>query len=73
MWHRYSLNGSREISRPSTAKTTSEPMIMTEEDKKNFRVATMCWLCNEALGEDNVRDYCHFTGKYRGAAPLSAT
>lgn len=42
--------------------------VMTEEDKKDYEVATICWLCNDALGDDKVRDYCHFTGKYRGAA-----
>ena len=28
----------------------------------------MCWLCENLLGEDTVRDHDHLTGKYRGAA-----
>ena len=27
-----------------------------------------CHICNEELGEDRVRDHCHLSGKFRGAA-----
>ncbi|CAG2236015.1 unnamed protein product [Mytilus edulis] len=30
--------------------------------------STICWLCEESLEDDKVRDHCPFTGKYRGAA-----
>ena len=43
-------------------------MIFTEEDKKQFNKASDCWICGEELGNDRVRDHCHFTGQYRGAA-----
>ena len=43
-------------------------MIFTEEDKKQFNKASDCWICGEALGNDRVRDHCHFTGRYRGPA-----
>ena len=29
---------------------------------------TNCQICNEELGEDRVRDHCHQSGKFRGAA-----
>ena len=43
-------------------------MIFTEEDQKQFNKALDCWICGEALENDRVRDHCHFTGRYRGAA-----
>ena len=29
---------------------------------------TLCHICNEELDRDRVRDHCHLTGKFRGAA-----
>ena len=43
-------------------------MIFTKEDKKQFNTASDCWICGEELGNDRVRDHCHYTGRYRGAA-----
>ena len=43
-------------------------IVFTEEDKKQFKSETECWLCREPLNGDKVRDHCHYTGKYRGAA-----
>ena len=49
----------------------SKPMEITPEEQAQFDDATKCWVCggNFDLCEDRkVRDHCHFTGKYRGAA-----
>ena len=54
-------------------------MIFTKEDNINFDNATKCWICSgesnaDDLANENkrkVRDHCHFTGKYRGAAHSS--
>ncbi|XP_065662522.1 uncharacterized protein LOC136085162 [Hydra vulgaris] len=43
-------------------------MIFTTENKHNFNAAISCHICAEKLNEDKVRDHCHSTGKYRGAA-----
>ena len=43
-------------------------MVMTDEDKKNYNDAKVCHICKESLGNDKVRDHCHLTVKYRGAA-----
>ena len=43
-------------------------MIFTEKDRKHFNNASDCWICGEELGNDRVRDHCHFTGRYRGPA-----
>ena len=53
-------------------------MIFTDEDKKDYKKATKCWICKEDFDDDvdlcnndKVRDHCHFTGKYCGAAHSS--
>ena len=33
-----------------------------------FQSATQCWICEKEIIKDKVRDHCHFTGEYRGAA-----
>ena len=51
-------------------------MIYTKKDKKDFEAATVCHICGYNLRrkcgdnfiEDRVRDHCHLTGKFRGAA-----
>ena len=47
-----------------------KPIRLTQEDHLNFVEAKTCHICNEEIkeGERKVRDHCHFTGKYRGAA-----
>jgi len=48
----------------------AKDMIMNEEDKANFETFTNCWIWRKDFeeGDVRVRDHCHFTGKYRGAA-----
>ena len=41
---------------------------MTMRDKLVYDNSTLCHICNEELGEDRVRDDCHLSGKFRGAA-----
>ena len=45
-------------------------MIFGEEEKRNFEEAKKCWICEQfcAPDERKVRDHCHFTGAFRGAA-----
>ena len=50
------------------ANIEEKEMIFTEEDRKQFNKASDCWICGEELGNDRVRDHCHFTGRYRGPA-----
>ena len=46
-----------------------QKMIFTEEDKEQFNQATHCWICRNLINiQDKVRDHCHYTGRYRGAA-----
>ena len=50
------------------ANIREKEIIFTEEDRKQFNKASDCWICGEYLGNDRVRDHCHFTGRYRGPA-----
>ena len=47
----------------------NEPMKITPEEQEQFNKASNCWICEKFLNiDDRVRDHCHFTGRYRGAA-----
>ena len=47
----------------------NKEMIITEEEEKQFKQASNCWICGKLLNiDDRVRDHCHYTGRYRGAA-----
>ena len=47
----------------------NEKMIITKEEEEEFKQASDCWICHKKLNlEDRVRDHCHYTGRYRGAA-----
>ena len=45
-------------------------MIMSEEEEHLFKQSNICWICKKIIDndEDKVRDYCHVTDKFRGAA-----
>ena len=43
-------------------------MIFGAKEREEFDMATECWICHGELGGDRVRDHCHLTGKYIGAA-----
>ena len=42
---------------------------MTSEDEEIYNNLRICWICKQELNMDKVRDQCHVTGKFRGAAP----
>ena len=43
-------------------------MRMTREDWRAYSTATICHVCDKPLEGDSVRDHCHITGRFRGAA-----
>ena len=43
-------------------------MLFGAKEREEFDEATECWICHGELGLDRVRDHCHLTGIYRGAA-----
>ena len=50
------------------ANISKVDMIFGEKEKEQYEKETECWICKEDLNDDKVRDHCHFTGRYRGAA-----
>ena len=45
-----------------------KPLRLTRAEQKSFEKAVNCYICGGELKKDKVRDHCHFTGQYRGAA-----
>ena len=52
-----------------------EMMPLTEEEKRNHSKQKVCYICKKGFTtyDSNkeyykVKDHCHYTGKYRGAA-----
>ena len=53
-------------------------MIFGSNELKQFNEATKCWICNEEFDDtadekgyrknEKVKDHCHYTGRFRGAA-----
>ena len=46
---------------------------MSEKEEERFQSSNICWICKKLIDSDNekVRDHCHITGKFRGAAHWS--
>ena len=45
-------------------------LIMTEKEEYLFQQSNNCWICKKLIDyeDEKVRDHCHITGKFRGAA-----
>ena len=50
-------------------KRFNKNLIMSEVEKQ-FQSSNTCWICEKLIDNDDekVRDHCHITGKFRGAA-----
>ena len=51
-------------------KHFNKNLVMTEEEEHLFQQSNTCWICKKLIDNDDekVRDHCHVTGKFRGAA-----
>ena len=49
-------------------KLFNKKLKMTTEDEEHYQNSNDCWVCNEKIIKDRVRDHCHITGNYRGPA-----
>ena len=54
-------------------KHFNKNLIMSAEGEERFCLSNSCSICDELFDveDDKVRDHCHITGKYRGAAHWS--
>ena len=52
------------------ANIPKENIIFGEKEKEQYNEETRCWICKGEFGEneEKVKDHCHYTGRYRGAA-----
>ena len=52
-------------------KHFNKNLIMSSEEEEEFEKSEICWVCGKLIEDNRVRDHCHITGKYRGAAHWS--
>ena len=50
-------------------KNFNKNLIISEEEEQ-FQLSNICWIFEKLIddGSEKVRDQCHVTGKFRGAA-----
>ena len=51
-------------------KHFNKNLLMSVDEEENFQLVNNCCICNKLFDVENekVRDHCHVTGKFRGAA-----
>ena len=49
-------------------KDFNESLVMSVDEEEEFEKSEICWICGKLIENYKVRDHCHITGKYRGAA-----
>ena len=57
-------------------KDFNKNLIMSEEEQQQqFQSSNICWICKKLIEDDdkNVRDHCHITRNFRGAAHCSCS
>ena len=56
-------------------KHFNKNLVTYPEDEEKFQLSNKCWICDKLfdVGDDEVRYYCHVTGKYRDFAHWSSS
>ena len=54
-------------------KYFNKNLIMSPHEEEIFQLCNKCWICNKLFDtmDEKVRDRCHISGKFRGAAHFS--
>ena len=54
-------------------KHFNKKLIMSKEEEQLFQKSNTCWICKKRINHDDekVKDHCHITSKFRGAAHQS--
>ena len=62
-----------EYCRDMMKKKFSKTLIMSMEEEQIFQLSNKCWICDKLFHflDEKVRDHCHISGKFRGAAHFS--
>ena len=62
-----------EYSKKVMKKHFKKILIMSEKGEQQFQSSNICWMCEKLTDDDDekVRDHCHVTRKFRGAAHWS--
>ena len=48
-------------------KHFNKHLIMTKEEEQ-LQSSNTCWISEKLIDDEKIRDHCHITGKFRGAA-----
>jgi hypothetical protein len=63
------INSLLDIEEELLSAMKAHPLLhMTKQDEETFAAATDCHICELPLEEDTVRDHCHASGDFLGAA-----
>ena len=51
-------------------KCFNKNVIMSAGEEERFQQSNICWICGKLfdIADEKIRDHCHVSGKYRGAA-----
>ena len=54
-------------------KHFNKNFIITEGEEEQYQSSNICWIFKKLIdyGDEKVRDHCHVTGRFRGAAHWS--
>ena len=54
-------------------KHFNDNLVMSEKDEQRFQSSNKCCICDKLFNvrDNNVRDHCHITGKFRGFVDCS--
>ena len=54
-------------------KHFNKNLIISEQEEEQLQLSNLCWICKKHINNDDekVRDHCHVTGTFRGAAHWS--
>lgn len=63
------LQAVKQFTAPAIWAQYTQPMPqLSAQQQADYEAQQLCIYCNRELGDDRVKDHCHLTGTFRGAA-----
>ena len=68
------LQGLKRLCNEKNNYEEKEMIPLTDKENKSYEMQKVCYICKKEFSTHNdkkhykVRDHCHYTGKFRGAA-----